>query len=197
LCTCPPPPLEQEDLWWERHLHPPSLRLCSGPFLPGSRPGRLGDWWEGELDAARRSWSFGRLCALPGRWGQLLGHLSRFPFGNYTHVLVYTRSDFGESSIPEAVPIVDVFSRVIDLDFVDKDLDAEQLGGFVRWIAPADVPQVRASGRCKNNTTQLDVVVLLATQKLSLVSQAPKVLTRWLESQQLMRTHTLLKSKPG
>jgi len=65
-----------------------------------------------------------------------------FPLGNYTHVLVYTRSDFGESSIPEAVPIVDVFSRVTDLDFVDKDLDAEQLGGFVRWIAPADVSQV-------------------------------------------------------
>ncbi|CAE7621995.1 unnamed protein product [Symbiodinium sp. CCMP2456] len=69
-----------------------------------------------------------------------------FPLENYTHVLVYTRSDFGESSIAEAVPVVDVFSRVTDLDFVDKDLDAEQLGGFVRWIAPADVSQVRASG---------------------------------------------------
>ena len=71
-----------------------------------------------------------------------------------------------------------------------KDLDAEQLGGFVRWIAPADVSQVRASGRCRPNTTQLDVVVPLAIQKLSLVSQATKFLTRWLGSQQLMRTNT-------
>ncbi|CAE7838297.1 unnamed protein product, partial [Symbiodinium necroappetens] len=91
-----------------------------------------------------------------------------FPLENYTHVLVYTRSDFGESSIPEAVPVVDVFSRVTDLDFVDKDLDAEQLGGFVRWIAPADASQVRASGRCRPNPSKLGVVgvaVLPASRK--------------------------------
>ncbi|CAJ1433721.1 unnamed protein product, partial [Effrenium voratum] len=58
---------------------------------------------------------------------------------NHSHLLVYTRSDFGEASVPAAVPILDVVSRVSDIIFVDKDLDEQELGGNVTWTPPPDL----------------------------------------------------------
>ena len=62
--------------------------------------------------------------------------------GSYTHLVVYTKSSLAEQTTPAALSLTDVISSVSGVGFVDKDLDAGELGGVVTWTAPGDVAQV-------------------------------------------------------
>jgi len=61
---------------------------------------------------------------------------------SYTHVVVYTQSSLAEQSTPAAVEISDANSSVSALSFLDRDLDALQIGGVLMWTPPEDVAQV-------------------------------------------------------
>ncbi|CAE7297577.1 PIF1, partial [Symbiodinium necroappetens] len=60
------------------------------------------------------------------------------PLQNYSHVLVYTRSILAEQSTPASLPISDTFATVRNADFLDQDLDYDDLGGTIQWNPPAD-----------------------------------------------------------
>ena len=62
--------------------------------------------------------------------------------GNFTHVLVYEKSSLAEQTTPTALNLTDVISSVSSVGFVDKDLDAGELGGTVTWMAPEELSQV-------------------------------------------------------
>jgi WD40 repeat protein len=61
---------------------------------------------------------------------------------NFTHVLVYTKSTLVEQSTPLAADINDTDAMVSSVLFTDKDLDPNQIGGTVTWVAPGDYQHV-------------------------------------------------------
>ncbi|CAE7504323.1 PIF1, partial [Symbiodinium sp. KB8] len=52
---------------------------------------------------------------------------------NFTYLQVYARSVLAEQTTPAQFLISDAASTVQGLDFIDKDLDAGELGGIVTW----------------------------------------------------------------
>ncbi|CAL1129505.1 unnamed protein product [Cladocopium goreaui] len=58
------------------------------------------------------------------------------PLLNWTHFLVYARSSFVEQSTPALHGIVDGIASVSQISFVDKDLEAQEIGGLLQWTAP-------------------------------------------------------------
>ncbi|CAK9006050.1 unnamed protein product [Durusdinium trenchii] len=61
-----------------------------------------------------------------------------------SHILVYTRSVLVEQSTPTAIEISDTVSDVLNVTFIDEDLDLRDLGGYISWEHPLDVKQVTA-----------------------------------------------------
>ncbi|CAL1130807.1 unnamed protein product [Cladocopium goreaui] len=59
-----------------------------------------------------------------------------------THVGIYTLSTLVEQSTPAILEIVDAYATVMGTFFVDKDLDALELGGRINWQYPSDVSRV-------------------------------------------------------
>ena len=53
-----------------------------------------------------------------------------------THLVVYTKSSLAEQTTPDAWAVVDTARSVNDVDFVDFDLDAAELGGTLTWSPP-------------------------------------------------------------
>ncbi|CAE8611043.1 unnamed protein product [Polarella glacialis] len=60
--------------------------------------------------------------------------------GNYTHFLIYTSSSFVEQTTPSFLTLFDAYASVSQIDFVDRDLDLQQLGGLVTWVSPEYAP---------------------------------------------------------
>ena len=57
---------------------------------------------------------------------------------SWAHVVVYTKSSLYEQTTPDEATIADRASTVGSVAFVDKDLDAGQMGGTLTWAQPAD-----------------------------------------------------------
>ncbi|CAJ1450024.1 unnamed protein product [Effrenium voratum] len=78
--------------------------------------------------------------------------------GDFTHLVVYTRSALAEQSTPVAplgsdrwLPLVDNVAQVTDIIFPDFDLDQGDLGGLLEWTEPIDTSQaghIAASEAC-------------------------------------------------
>ncbi|CAK9040498.1 SAP domain-containing protein [Durusdinium trenchii] len=63
----------------------------------------------------------------------------------YGYVLVYASSSLAEQTTPAAHIIYDANASVSNVNFVGKDLDLEDLGGYVSWVEPAsDLDRVMA-----------------------------------------------------
>jgi len=62
--------------------------------------------------------------------------LAETPLLNYTHFLVYAASPLAEQTTPVALEIFDAVASVSDIVFEDRDLDVQEIGGNVSWIAP-------------------------------------------------------------
>ncbi|CAE7268472.1 unnamed protein product, partial [Symbiodinium necroappetens] len=62
--------------------------------------------------------------------------LAETPLVNYTHFLVYAASPLAEQTTPVALEIFDAVASVSDIVFEDRDLDVQEIGGNVSWIAP-------------------------------------------------------------
>jgi len=56
--------------------------------------------------------------------------------GSWTHFTVYARSSIGEQTTPSSELLSDSSASVTSVSFIDKDLDAWDLGGNVNWTAP-------------------------------------------------------------
>lgn len=70
---------------------------------------------------------------------------SETPRNGYGYVLVYASSALAEQTTPAVHVIHDANASVSNVDFVGKDLDLEDLGGYVSWIEPtADLDRVMA-----------------------------------------------------
>ena len=89
--------------------------------------------------AGAGKWQFGSDVAVGTNQGTMAADTA---VGAYTHVVVYTKSSLVEQTTPTALSLTDVISSVSGVGFVDKDLDAGELGGVVTWTAPGDVSQV-------------------------------------------------------
>ncbi|CAK9114761.1 unnamed protein product [Durusdinium trenchii] len=61
-----------------------------------------------------------------------------------THVAIYTLSTLVEQTTPAMLEIVNAIASVSGTSFVDKDLDASDLGGRITWQNPADISKVIA-----------------------------------------------------
>ncbi|CAK9040508.1 Uncharacterized protein SCF082_LOCUS23547 [Durusdinium trenchii] len=59
-----------------------------------------------------------------------------------THVAIYTLSTLVEQTTPAMLEIVNAIASVSGTSFVDKDLDASDLGGRITWQNPADISKV-------------------------------------------------------
>ena len=64
------------------------------------------------------------------------------PALEYSHFTVFTKSVLVEQTTPSAIQIVNEFSRVDDVTFIDDDLDEFELGGDLVWVAPPDDTEV-------------------------------------------------------
>ena len=73
-----------------------------------------------------------------------IGMVHDTALGSYTHLVFHTKSSLAEQSTPTSLNLTDVISSVSSLRFVDKDLDAGELGGMVTWEAPQAAPQAAA-----------------------------------------------------
>jgi hypothetical protein len=69
--------------------------------------------------------------------------LPNSPLGNFTQVLVYTRSSLAEQSSPTAQLISDAASLLSGVNFADKDLDGDEIGGTLLWTLPGDTSQLQ------------------------------------------------------
>ncbi|CAE7205931.1 PIF1, partial [Symbiodinium microadriaticum] len=68
---------------------------------------------------------------------------------NYTHLLLYTKSILVEQTTPVAVNISDTVASVSSVEFVDQDLDIDDLGGDVAWAEPvSDIEYVHFYDVC-------------------------------------------------
>ncbi|CAK9114834.1 unnamed protein product [Durusdinium trenchii] len=61
---------------------------------------------------------------------------------SFSHFVVYTKSWLAEQTTPVALLFEDKVSLVTDIQFPDMDLDLEDLGGTLTWVAPNDTTQV-------------------------------------------------------
>lgn len=61
---------------------------------------------------------------------------------NFTHVVVYTKSSLVEQTTPVGVTLSDSIRNVALVNFVDRDLDAGDLGGTIGWSPPSDASLV-------------------------------------------------------
>ncbi|CAJ1408191.1 unnamed protein product, partial [Effrenium voratum] len=59
------------------------------------------------------------------------------------YLLVYARSKLQEQTTPAALQVVDRSASVSEVSFVDHDLDLNELGGNVSWLAPADMDRLQ------------------------------------------------------
>jgi hypothetical protein len=91
-----------------------------------------------------------------------------------THFLIFMRSSVGEQTTPSYHLITDDFASVSGMEFVDKDVDINELGGIVYWVQPVDVSDTisyamylasHASGSAEAKRTQLGADVLLGTNE--------------------------------
>eukprot|EP00931_Biecheleriopsis_adriatica_P047846 TRINITY_DN27614_c0_g1_i1.p1 TRINITY_DN27614_c0_g1~~TRINITY_DN27614_c0_g1_i1.p1 ORF type:complete len:2694 (+),score=299.82 TRINITY_DN27614_c0_g1_i1:41-8083(+) len=64
------------------------------------------------------------------------------PLETYPWVSVFSSSVLIESTTPFSAPINDTVSPVINITFVDLDLDLEDLGGNISWTHPLEMAQV-------------------------------------------------------
>jgi len=63
-------------------------------------------------------------------------------FGQYTHLVVYTRSTSYEQTTPVGVEIYDHDGLVSNVYFSDSDLDINLIGGLLQWALPSDTSGV-------------------------------------------------------
>lgn len=93
---------------------------------------------------------------------------------NFTHIVVYTRSSLLEQTTPVAHNISDVISIVPQVNFTDRDLDTEEIGGDIFWLPPPDVSQVTsyavylAENSTGSQRSQIAVDVPVGTNTLHL-----------------------------
>lgn len=57
-------------------------------------------------------------------------------FALYKYVTIYAASALYEQTTPAASAIDDIEAKVTDLEFIDDDLDANELGGYITWGPP-------------------------------------------------------------
>jgi len=55
---------------------------------------------------------------------------------NYSHILVYTKSELTEQTTPAFLSFADTAERAANASFVDQDLDLGQIGGQLVWDPP-------------------------------------------------------------
>ncbi|CAK9114767.1 unnamed protein product [Durusdinium trenchii] len=64
------------------------------------------------------------------------------PLGDFTQLLVYTKSLLAEQTTPASVDLSDTSFYVVQESFTDLDLDASDLGGPLSWLEARDDQQV-------------------------------------------------------
>jgi hypothetical protein len=57
--------------------------------------------------------------------------------GLHTRILVYTRSSLAEQTSPVETALLDNQVSIAGIDFIDRDLDKNELGGVIYWSPPA------------------------------------------------------------
>jgi len=62
------------------------------------------------------------------------------PDGNFTRIVVYTQSRLAEESTPVQIKLIDYFSPVSFMTFLDGDLDSLEVGGVIYWEPPVVPP---------------------------------------------------------
>merc|ERR1712100_196597 len=62
--------------------------------------------------------------------------------GNFTHIFVYTKSPFAESTTPVSLALVDNSVAIPNVQFPDLDLDKTELGGDLQWGTPVDTSHI-------------------------------------------------------
>jgi hypothetical protein len=60
----------------------------------------------------------------------------------YKYIVVYTKSSLAEQTTPADLYISDSVESVSNIAFVDRDLDAGEIGETLTWTAPLDVSLV-------------------------------------------------------
>ncbi|CAK9089439.1 Uncharacterized protein SCF082_LOCUS42202, partial [Durusdinium trenchii] len=55
------------------------------------------------------------------------------PVENWTHVLLYVRSPLFEMTTPFVQTISDTYLTVDTMEFLDQDLDVDELGGYITF----------------------------------------------------------------
>ncbi|CAE6912196.1 unnamed protein product [Symbiodinium natans] len=61
---------------------------------------------------------------------------------SFRFLTVFARSSLAEQTTPRFVEIIDTVSSVSNIGFIDKDLDWDELGGYVNWQPPPSHSQV-------------------------------------------------------
>jgi len=59
--------------------------------------------------------------------------------GNFSHILVYTKSELAEQTTPASLAFVDTAEKAANVSFVDEDLDHGHIGGKLQWDPPEDL----------------------------------------------------------
>ncbi|CAE7663589.1 PIF1 [Symbiodinium sp. CCMP2592] len=81
--------------------------------------------------------------------GQVPGDVVNFtlpadtPKGSFNYLVVYTRSVSSEQTTPSSLQIIDTDSTAENISFIDKDLEAGEIGGTVSWAEPMETSQVQ------------------------------------------------------
>ena len=54
----------------------------------------------------------------------------------FAQVVAFARSELTEQTTPVSFTVMDALASVSNVTFVDKDLDADELGGISQWVEP-------------------------------------------------------------